>query len=153
VKAPGFGDRRKAMLQDMAILTGGQVISEEVGLKLDQVGLDVLGQARRVVVTKDTTTIVDGRAAPTTSTGRVAQIKAEIERTDSDWDREKLRSASPSSPAGSASSRSAPTPRSSSRRRSTASRTPSRRPARRSRRASSPVAAPLSSTLRRPSTS
>ncbi len=90
VKAPGFGDRRKAMLQDMAILTGGQVISEEVGLKLDQVGLELLGQARRVVVTKDTTTIVDGNGDPDEVTGRINQIKAEIEKTDSDWDREKL---------------------------------------------------------------
>src|SRR6478736_4599052 len=90
VKAPGFGDRRKAMLQDMAILTGGQVISEEVGLKLDQADLDVLGQARRVVVTKDNTTIVDGAGAHDDVAGRVHQIKAEIERTDSDWDREKL---------------------------------------------------------------
>ena len=90
VKAPGFGDRRKAMLQDMAVLTGGQVISEEVGLKLDQADLDVLGQARRVVVTKDTTTIIDGGGNTDDVTGRVNQIKAEIERTDSDWDREKL---------------------------------------------------------------
>ncbi len=90
VKAPGFGDRRKAMLQDLAILTGGQVISEEVGLKLDQVDLDVLGQARRIVVTKDTTTIIDGLGEKSEVEGRVHQIKAEIERTDSDWDREKL---------------------------------------------------------------
>ena len=90
VKAPGFGDRRKAMLQDMATLTGGQVISEEVGLKLDQADLDVLGQARRVVVTKDTTTIIDGAGDSDDVTGRVNQLKAEIERTDSDWDREKL---------------------------------------------------------------
>ena len=90
VKAPGFGDRRKAMLQDMATLTGGQVISEEVGLKLDQADLDVLGQARRVVVTKDTTTIIDGAGDADDVTGRVNQLKAEIERTDSDWDREKL---------------------------------------------------------------
>ncbi len=90
VKAPGFGDRRKAMLQDMAVLTGGQVISEEVGLKLDQADLDVLGQARRIVVTKDTTTIIDGAGKPDEVEGRVNQIKAEIERTDSDWDREKL---------------------------------------------------------------
>ena len=90
VKAPGFGDRRKAMLQDMAVLTGGQVISEEVGLKLDQADLEVLGQARRVVVTKDTTTIIDGAGSADDVTGRVNQIKAEIERTDSDWDREKL---------------------------------------------------------------
>ncbi|MDX3070277.1 chaperonin GroEL, partial [Streptomyces sp. ND04-05B] len=90
VKAPGFGDRRKAMLQDMATLTGAEVISEEVGLKLDQVGLDVLGSARRVTVTKDDTTIVDGAGDSGAVQGRVAQIKAEIENTDSDWDREKL---------------------------------------------------------------
>ncbi|MGW5095286.1 chaperonin GroEL [Streptomyces nodosus] len=90
VKAPGFGDRRKAMLQDMAVLTGGTVISEEVGLKLDQVGLDVLGGARRVTVTKDDTTVVDGGGKSEDVVGRVAQIKAEIENTDSDWDREKL---------------------------------------------------------------
>jgi chaperonin GroEL len=90
VKAPGFGDRRKAMLQDMAVLTGGQVVAEEVGLKLDQVDLDVLGQARRVVVTKDTTTIIDGSGDHADVEGRVNQIKQEIERTDSDWDREKL---------------------------------------------------------------
>jgi chaperonin GroEL len=90
VKAPGFGDRRKAMLQDMAVLTGGQVISEEVGLKLDQATVDVLGQARRVVVTKDTTTIIDGAGSPADVEGRINQIKAEIDRTDSDWDREKL---------------------------------------------------------------
>ncbi|MDO0926182.1 chaperonin GroEL [Streptomyces sp. TG1A-8] len=90
VKAPGFGDRRKAMLQDMAILTGATVISEEVGLKLDQVGIDVLGSARRVTVTKDDTTIVEGAGKSEDLQGRVAQIKAEIENTDSDWDREKL---------------------------------------------------------------
>jgi chaperonin GroEL len=90
VKAPGFGDRRKAMLQDLATLTGAQVISPEVGLKLDQVGLEVLGSARRVVVTKDNTTVIDGGGAPAEVSARVEQIKAEIERTDSDWDREKL---------------------------------------------------------------
>jgi chaperonin GroEL len=90
VKAPGFGDRRKAMLQDMAVLTGGQVVSAEVGLKLDQVGLEVLGTARRVVVTKDDTTIVDGGGSAEDVDARVAQIKREIEVTDSDWDREKL---------------------------------------------------------------
>ena len=90
VKAPGFGDRRKAMLGDMATLTGGTVISEEVGLKLDQVGLEVLGTARRVTVTKDDTTIVDGAGDSAAIQDRVAQIKAEIETTDSDWDREKL---------------------------------------------------------------
>ena len=90
VKAPGFGDRRKAMLQDMAVLTGGQVISEEVGLKLDNVTLDLLGTAKRVVITKDNTTIVDGGGTTDDIDGRVNQIKAEIENTDSDWDREKL---------------------------------------------------------------
>ncbi|MDX3236035.1 chaperonin GroEL [Streptomyces sp. ME03-5709C] len=90
VKAPGFGDRRKAMLGDIATLTGGTVVAEEVGLKLDQVGLDVLGSARRVTVTKDDTTIVDGGGESAEIAGRVNQIKAEIATTDSDWDREKL---------------------------------------------------------------
>ena len=90
VKAPGFGERRKAMLQDMAILTGGTVISEEIGLKLESATMDLLGRARRIVVTKDGTTIVDGAGTATDVAGRVAQIKAEIESTDSDWDREKL---------------------------------------------------------------
>ena len=90
VKAPGFGDRRKAMLQDMAILTGGQVISEEVGLKLDSVGVDMLGQARKIIVTKDETTIVEGAGDGTDVVGRINQIKGEIENTDSDYDREKL---------------------------------------------------------------
>ena len=90
VKSPAFGDRRKAMMQDIATLTGGQVVAPEVGLKLDQVGLDVLGTARRVVVTKDNTTIVDGGGDAAEVEGRVNQIKAEIENTDSDWDREKL---------------------------------------------------------------
>jgi chaperonin GroEL len=90
VKAPGFGDRRKAMLQDIAILTGGQVISEEVGLKLENVTLELLGNARKVVITKDETTIVEGAGDPEQIAGRVAQIRAEIENTDSDYDREKL---------------------------------------------------------------
>jgi chaperonin GroEL len=90
VKAPGFGDRRKAMLQDMAILTGGQVVSEEVGLKLENVGLDLLGQARKIVITKDNTTIVEGAGKDAEVKGRIKQIKAEIENTDSDWDKEKL---------------------------------------------------------------
>jgi chaperonin GroEL len=90
VKAPGFGDRRKAMLQDMAILAGGQVISEEIGIKLESVALDMLGRARKVVVTKDNTTIVEGQGDPSDIKGRIEQIRAEIERTDSDWDREKL---------------------------------------------------------------
>jgi len=90
VKAPGFGDRRKAMLQDMAVLTGGQVISEEVGLKLENLTLDLLGRAKRVIVTKDNTTVVEGAGASDDVAGRINQIKAEIENTDSDWDREKL---------------------------------------------------------------
>jgi chaperonin GroEL len=90
VKAPGFGDRRKAMLGDMAVLTGGQVVSEEVGLKLELVGLDVLGQARRVVVTKDDTTIIDGAGDQAEVDDRIRQLRTEIENTDSDWDREKL---------------------------------------------------------------
>src|SRR5450432_45625 len=90
VKAPGFGERRKAMLGDMAVLTGGEVVSEEVGLKLEMVGLDTLGQARRIVVNKDTTTIVDGAGDHSAIEDRVRQLKAEIEATDSDWDREKL---------------------------------------------------------------
>ena len=90
VKAPGFGERRKAMLQDMAVLTGATVISEEIGLKLDSVTVDLLGRARRIVVTKDATTIVDGAGSPEDVAGRVAQLKREIEDTDSDWDREKL---------------------------------------------------------------
>ncbi|HET9649187.1 MAG TPA: chaperonin GroEL, partial [Microlunatus sp.] len=90
VKAPAFGDRRKAMLEDIATLTGGTVVAPEVGLKLDQVGLEVLGRARRVVVTKDATTIVDGAGDKAAVEARVNQLRAEIERTDSDWDREKL---------------------------------------------------------------
>ncbi|HEY5164353.1 MAG TPA: chaperonin GroEL, partial [Acidimicrobiia bacterium] len=90
VKAPGFGERRKAMLQDIAILTGGQVVSEEVGLKLENVGLDLLGTARKIVVTKDETTIVEGGGSKTDVQGRINQIKAEIDNTDSDYDREKL---------------------------------------------------------------
>ncbi|HEX2856512.1 MAG TPA: chaperonin GroEL [Propionibacteriaceae bacterium] len=90
VKAPAFGDRRKAMLEDIAILTGGQVVAPEVGLKLDQVGLEVLGRARRIVVTKDNTTIVDGAGDSAAVQGRVQQLQAEISRSDSDWDREKL---------------------------------------------------------------
>ena len=90
VKAPAFGDRRKAILQDIAILTGAQVVSPEVGLKLDQVGLDVLGSARRIVVTKDNTTIVDGGGESGAVDDRVSQIKREIDASDSDWDREKL---------------------------------------------------------------
>ncbi|MCY4069484.1 MAG: chaperonin GroEL [Acidimicrobiaceae bacterium] len=90
VKAPGFGERRKAMLQDMAVLTGGQVVAEEVGLKLDSVDLSLMGSARKVVITKDDTTIVEGAGDSSDVEGRVNQIKAEIDNTDSDWDREKL---------------------------------------------------------------
>ncbi|MDA8366474.1 MAG: chaperonin GroEL [Actinomycetota bacterium] len=90
VKAPGFGERRKAMLQDIAILTGGQVVTEEVGLKLENVGLDLLGRARKVVVTKDETTVVEGAGSDDEIKGRISQIKTEIENTDSDYDREKL---------------------------------------------------------------
>jgi chaperonin GroEL len=90
VKAPGFGDRRKAMLQDIAILTGGQVISEEVGLKLENTTLDLLGRAKKIVVTKDETTIIEGAGNDNDIKGRISQIKAEIDNTDSDYDREKL---------------------------------------------------------------
>ncbi len=90
VKAPGFGDRRKAMLEDMAIITGGQVVSEDVGLKLENTTIDLLGQAHRVIVTKDETTIIEGAGDAKDVTGRIEQIKREIENTDSDYDREKL---------------------------------------------------------------
>jgi chaperonin GroEL len=90
IKAPGFGERRKAMLQDMAILTGGQVVSEEIGLKLENIGLELLGKARKVVVTKDETTIVEGAGVKGDVTGRIQQIRNEIDNTDSDYDREKL---------------------------------------------------------------
>ena len=90
VKAPGFGDRRKAMLADMGILTGGEVVSEELGLKLENIGLSSLGRTRRAVVTKDTTTIVDGAGDATAIADRIRQLKLELEETDSDWDREKL---------------------------------------------------------------
>ncbi len=90
VKAPGFGDRRKAMLEDLSILTGGQVISEELGLKLDSVQLNQLGKARRVTITKDDTTIVEGAGKADQIKGRINQIKTEIEKTTSDWDKEKL---------------------------------------------------------------
>ena len=90
VKAPGFGERRKEMLQDMAVPTGAQVISEEIGLKLENTTIDLLGSARRVIVTKDDTTIVEGAGSSEEVKGRVAQIKRAIDDTDSDWDREKL---------------------------------------------------------------
>src|SRR5213083_857048 len=90
VKAPGFGDRRKAMLADIAVLTGAQVVSDEIGVKLENVSLDMLGRSRKIIVTKDDTTIVEGSGSQDDVKGRINQIKAEIERTDSDWDREKL---------------------------------------------------------------
>ncbi|HEY3906025.1 MAG TPA: chaperonin GroEL [Streptosporangiaceae bacterium] len=90
VKAPGFGDRRKAMLEDMAILTGGSVVSEEIGLKLELAGLEVLGHARRVTVTKDTTTIIDGGGEQDAISDRIRQLKSEVENSSSDWDKEKL---------------------------------------------------------------
>jgi chaperonin GroEL len=90
VKAPGFGDRRKAMLQDMAILTGGQVVSEEVGLKLDNITLDLLGRVKKAIVTKDDTTLIEGAGSEDEIKGRIQQIRNEIDNTDSDWDREKL---------------------------------------------------------------
>ena len=90
IKAPGFGERRKAMLQDIAILTGGQVVSEEIGLKLENIGVELLGHARKVVVTKDETTIVEGGGTKSDVNGRIQQIRSEIENTDSDYDREKL---------------------------------------------------------------
>jgi len=90
IKAPGFGDRRKAMLQDIAVLTGGQVVSEELGIKLENVGVDMLGRARKIIVTKDETTIVEGGGSSDDVKGRINQIKGEIDRTDSDYDREKL---------------------------------------------------------------
>jgi chaperonin GroEL (HSP60 family) len=149
VKAPGFGDRRKAMLADIAILTGGQVISEEVGLKLDSADLDLMGKARKVIVSKDETTIVEGAGDADQLAGRVAQIRSEIEKSDSDYDREKLQERLAKLAGASPSSRRARPPRSSSRSASTASRTPSatRRPP--SKRASSPVVA--SRCCRRPS--
>src|SRR3569623_1980091 len=90
VKAPGFGERRKAMLEDIAILTGGQVISEDLGIKLENVGLNMLGRAKRVEIAKETTTIVDGAGQKSDIEGRVAQIKSQIEETTSDYDKEKL---------------------------------------------------------------
>jgi chaperonin GroEL len=142
VKAPGFGDRRKAMLQDIAILTGGQVISEEVGLKLDSAQLSSLGRARSVSITKDDTTVVEGNGSKDAIKGRIEQIKAEIDKSTSDWDKEKLQERL----AKLSGSRSARRPRPSSRRRSTAWRTPCPPRAPRSKRASCPVAASCSST-------
>ena len=124
MKAPGFGDRRKEMLRDIAILTGGQVISEELGRRLDSVDIQDLGRARRVVSTKDDTTFIEGAGDPDAIKGRIEQIRAQIETTTSATTTARsCRSGWPSWPAASPSSRSAPPPRPSSRRRSTASRT------------------------------
>src|SRR6185369_7949617 len=90
IKAPGFGDRRKAMLVDLAVLTGGQVVSPEAGLTLDNIGLDLLGRARRIIATKDDTTIIDGAGEAEQIGGRIAQLRAEIESSESDYDRDKL---------------------------------------------------------------
>ena len=152
VKAPAFGERRKATLADMAILTGGQVVSEEVGLKLESVTLDVLGRARCVVVTKDDTTIVEGAGKAADVKARIAQIRREIDETDSDWDREKSPRASGEARRGVAVVRSVPRPRSSSRRRSTASRTRSARHVPRSKKGSWLAVAQRSSVAGRPST-
>src|ERR671922_293421 len=102
VKAPGFGERRKAMLEDMAILTGGQVVSDELGIKLENIDLEMLGKARKVVVTKDDTTIVEGSGSTDNIKARISQIRQEIDRTDSDWDREKLQERLPKPPGGGA---------------------------------------------------
>jgi len=140
VKAPGFGERRKAMLGDIAVLSGAQLISEEVALS-SRTRRSTSWVARGACRHKDDTTIVDGAGAEDDVKGRISQIKREIEETDSDWDREKLQERLAKLAGASQSSRWARRPRSSSRRRSTASRTLSPRPAQRSRRASSPVAA------------
>ena len=145
VKAPGFGERRKAMLQDIAVLTGGQVIAEEVGLKLDNATLDLLGSARKVVVTKDLTTVIEGAGTARRRRAAVSPRSRPRSRTPTPTGTARSsRSASPSCPAALPSSRSAQPPRWSSRRRSTASRTPSPRPALPSRKASSPAAVPHS---------
>jgi chaperonin GroEL len=152
VKAPGFGDRRKRMLEDIAILTGGEVITEEMGLKLENTQLTQLGRARRVVVAKDNTTIVDGAGDTEAIKGRINQIKNEIENTDSDFDREKLQERLAKLSGGVAVVKVGAATETEMKERSTASRTPSRRPARPSRRASSPVAASRCSRPRAPST-
>ena len=123
VKAPGFGDRRKEMLKDIATLTGATVVSEELGLKLDKVTPDLLGKAKTVKVTKDETTIVDGAGKESEIKGRIEMIKKQVEDTDSDFDREKLQERLPNSPAALRSFKSVPRPRPNSKRRSTASKT------------------------------
>jgi chaperonin GroEL len=125
VKAPGFGDRRKSMLQDIAILTGGQVITSEVGLKLDQVTLDLLGKARRVVITKDATTIVDGAGEKSEVANRVNEIRNELATTDSEWDREKLQERVAKLAGGVCVIRLEPIPKLNSKRRSTVWKMPS----------------------------
>ena len=134
VKAPGFGDRRKAMLQDMAILTGAQVVSDELGLKLDSVDMSVLGTAKKVIVSKDETTIVAGGGSKEDVAARVAQIRAEIANTDSDYDREKLQERLAKLAGGVASSRLALPPKSRPRNASTASKMPCATPRRHRRR-------------------
>ena len=141
VKAPGFGDRRKAMLEDIAVLTGGQTISEDLGIKLENVTLDMLGRAKRVSITKDDTTIVDGAGKKKNIEARVGQIKAQIEETTSDYDREKLQERLAKLAGGVAVIRSAARPRSRSRSARTASTTRSTPRARRWRRAWFPAAA------------
>ena len=152
VKAPGFGDRRKEMLRDIAVLTGGTVISEEIGRKLDSVTFEDFGSARRVVATKDDTTIVDGDGKADQIKARMARSRPRSRTPPRTTTARSSRSASPSCPVASPSSRSARPPRSSSRRRSTASRMRSRRPARPSKRASSPAVARPSCRPSRPST-
>ena len=146
VKAPGFGDRRKAMLEDIAILTGGQLISEDLGIKLENVTLDMLGKAKKVIVDKENTTIIDGAGKKADIEGRITPDQARrSRRPPRTTTARSSRSGWPSSPAAWRSSRSAAPPRSRSRRRRTALRTPCTRPRRRSRRASSPAAARLCS--------
>lgn len=111
IKAPGFGDRRKAMLQDIAVLTGGQLISEEIGLNLDTATLEMLGKARKITITKDTTTIVSDVANSADIDKRVAQLRQELERTDSDYDKEKPKSALPNCLVGWQSLKSVPRPK------------------------------------------
>ena len=136
VKAPGFGDRRKRMLEDIGILTGGEVITEEMGLKLENTTIEQLGKARRVVVSKDNTTIIDGGGESEAIKGRIKQIKTEVDDTDSDFDREKLQERLAKLAGGVAVVGRRRCHRDRDEGGSTASRTPCRRPARRSRRAS-----------------
>jgi chaperonin GroL len=152
VKAPGFGDRRKAMMEDIAVLTQGKFITEDLGIKLENVDLSYVGRAKRIVITKDDTTIVEGAGEQAAIQGRIAQIKAQIDKSDSDYDREKLQERLAKLSGGVAVSRSARRPRPNSRKRSCASRTRSTRPAPLSRRASCPAAARRCSRSSRPLT-